>query len=66
MIITTTPSVEGYQIADYRGIVVGEAQYDLPEGSPVRWLSDRIHRAALAGLHEPLRIAVELPRRCVT
>ena len=25
MIITTTPSVEGYQVADYRGIVVGEA-----------------------------------------
>ena len=25
MIITTTPSVEGYQIADYKGIVVGEA-----------------------------------------
>lgn len=25
MIVTTTPSVEGYQIAGYRGIVVGEA-----------------------------------------
>ncbi|WP_146345503.1 heavy metal-binding domain-containing protein [Phaeobacter marinintestinus] len=25
MIVTTTPSVEGYQIADYKGIVVGEA-----------------------------------------
>ena len=25
MIITTTPSVEGYQIADYKGIVVDEA-----------------------------------------
>ena len=25
MIITTTPSVEGYKITDYRGIVVGEA-----------------------------------------
>ena len=25
MIITTTPSVEGYQIADYKGIVEGEA-----------------------------------------
>ncbi len=25
MIITTTNSVEGYQIADYKGIVVGEA-----------------------------------------
>ncbi|MEP4195907.1 MAG: heavy metal-binding domain-containing protein [Aliishimia sp.] len=25
MIITTTPSVEGYQISDYKGIVVGEA-----------------------------------------
>jgi len=25
MIVTTTPSVEGYQIADYHGIVVGEA-----------------------------------------
>jgi len=25
MIITTTPSIEGRQIADYRGIVVGEA-----------------------------------------
>ncbi|MEM7320910.1 MAG: heavy metal-binding domain-containing protein [Pseudomonadota bacterium] len=25
MIITTTPSVEGYQIAEYKGIVVGEA-----------------------------------------
>lgn len=25
MIITTTPTVEGYQIAEYRGIVVGEA-----------------------------------------
>ncbi|MGR3759395.1 YbjQ family protein [Roseobacteraceae bacterium NS-SX3] len=25
MIITTTPSIEGYQIADYKGIVVGEA-----------------------------------------
>ena len=25
MIGTTTPSVEGYQIADYKGIVVGEA-----------------------------------------
>ena len=25
MIITTTPSVEGYRIADYKGIVVGEA-----------------------------------------
>ncbi|MEM1387010.1 MAG: heavy metal-binding domain-containing protein [Pseudomonadota bacterium] len=24
MIVTTTPSVEGYQIADYHGIVVGE------------------------------------------
>ena len=28
MIITTTPSVEGYQIADYKGIVVGEAILD--------------------------------------
>jgi len=25
MIVTTTPSVEGYQIAQYKGIVVGEA-----------------------------------------
>lgn len=25
MIVTTTPSVEGYQIADYHGIVTGEA-----------------------------------------
>ncbi len=25
MIITTTPSVEGYQIAEYKGIVAGEA-----------------------------------------
>lgn len=25
MIVTTTPSVEGYHIADYRGIVTGEA-----------------------------------------
>ena len=25
MIVTTTPSVEGYQIAKYKGIVVGEA-----------------------------------------
>ncbi|MCR9125921.1 MAG: heavy metal-binding domain-containing protein [Rhodobacteraceae bacterium] len=25
MIVTTTPSVEGYQITDYKGIVVGEA-----------------------------------------
>ncbi|SFE12842.1 heavy metal-binding domain-containing protein [Roseivivax sediminis] len=25
MIVTTTPSVEGYQIADYKDIVVGEA-----------------------------------------
>ena len=25
MIVTTTPSVEGYQIADHKGIVVGEA-----------------------------------------
>ncbi len=25
MIVTTTPSVEGRQISDYRGIVVGEA-----------------------------------------
>ena len=25
MIITTTPSVEGFQIAEYKGIVVGEA-----------------------------------------
>ncbi|CUH76794.1 heavy metal-binding domain-containing protein [Tropicibacter naphthalenivorans] len=25
MIITTTPSVEGYQIAEYKGIVTGEA-----------------------------------------
>ena len=25
MIVTTTPIVEGYQIADYKGIVVGEA-----------------------------------------
>ena len=25
MIVTTTPSVDGYQIADYHGIVVGEA-----------------------------------------
>ena len=25
MIVTTTPSVEGRQIADYKGIVVGEA-----------------------------------------
>lgn len=25
MIVTTTPSVEGYQIADYKGIVAGEA-----------------------------------------
>ena len=25
MIVTTTPSVEGYQIANYHGIVVGEA-----------------------------------------
>ncbi len=25
MIITTTPSVEGYRITDYKGIVVGEA-----------------------------------------
>jgi len=25
MIVTTTPSVEGYQIASYKGIVVGEA-----------------------------------------
>ena len=25
MIVTTTPTVEGYQIADYKGIVVGEA-----------------------------------------
>lgn len=25
MIVTTTPSVEGYQIADYKGIVTGEA-----------------------------------------
>ncbi|MEY8802792.1 YbjQ family protein [Leisingera sp. XS_AS12] len=25
MIVTTTNSVEGYQIADYKGIVVGEA-----------------------------------------
>lgn len=25
MILTTTPSIEGYSITDYRGIVVGEA-----------------------------------------
>lgn len=25
MIVTTTPTVEGYQIAEYNGIVVGEA-----------------------------------------
>lgn len=25
MIVTTTPSIEGYQIAEYKGIVVGEA-----------------------------------------
>lgn len=25
MIVTTTPTVEGYQIAEYKGIVVGEA-----------------------------------------
>ena len=25
MIVTTTPTVEGYQIADYKGIVTGEA-----------------------------------------
>lgn len=25
MIVTTTPNVEGYQIADYKGIVTGEA-----------------------------------------
>ena len=25
MIVTTTPSVEGYRIADYKGIVTGEA-----------------------------------------
>lgn len=25
MIVTTTPSIEGHQITDYRGIVVGEA-----------------------------------------
>lgn len=25
MIVTTTPSVEGYQISSYKGIVVGEA-----------------------------------------
>ncbi len=25
MIVTTTPSVEGYHISDYKGIVVGEA-----------------------------------------
>lgn len=25
MIVTTTPSVEGYQIAEYKGIVVGQA-----------------------------------------
>ncbi len=25
MIITTTPNIEGYQIAEYKGIVVGEA-----------------------------------------
>ncbi|WP_299725822.1 heavy metal-binding domain-containing protein [uncultured Tateyamaria sp.] len=25
MILTTTPSVEGYKITDYKGIVVGEA-----------------------------------------
>lgn len=25
MILTTTPSIEGYQIAEYKGIVVGEA-----------------------------------------
>jgi uncharacterized protein YbjQ (UPF0145 family) len=25
MILTTTPSVEGYQIAEYKGIVTGEA-----------------------------------------
>jgi uncharacterized protein YbjQ (UPF0145 family) len=25
MIVTTTPSIEGYQIADYKGIVTGEA-----------------------------------------
>ena len=25
MVVTTTPSVEGYQIAEYKGIVVGEA-----------------------------------------
>ena len=25
MIVTTTPNVEGYQIAEYKGIVVGEA-----------------------------------------
>jgi uncharacterized protein YbjQ (UPF0145 family) len=25
MIVTTTPSVEGYQIAEYKDIVVGEA-----------------------------------------
>lgn len=25
MIVTTTPSVEGYQIANYKGIVVGDA-----------------------------------------
>jgi uncharacterized protein YbjQ (UPF0145 family) len=25
MIVTTTPSVEGYQIAEYKGIVTGEA-----------------------------------------
>jgi uncharacterized protein YbjQ (UPF0145 family) len=25
MIVTTTPSVEGHQIADYKGIVTGEA-----------------------------------------
>lgn len=25
MIVTTTPNVEGYQIAEYKGLVVGEA-----------------------------------------
>ncbi len=25
MIVTTTPTVEGYQVAEYKGIVVGEA-----------------------------------------
>ena len=25
MIVTTTPTIEGYRIVDYRGIVVGEA-----------------------------------------